>query len=196
MTTETILKNVAKHIVLDKEETAHFISLLTYKEVPKKSYLLKEGQNCKNLSYVHSGALRSFCTNNEGKESTVMFAIADWWLTDMYCFLNEKPAMTYIETIEDSCIFQLSRQNFENLFNAIPKFERFFRVLMQNAYTREQLRIIENLTLPAEERYERFLDKYPQVVKQVTQKQIASYLGITPEFLSSLRKKKTPRRIS
>ena len=125
-----------------------------------------------------------------------MFALPDWWVTDMYCYLNAKPAMMYIEAIADSCVFQLSRDNFDNLFAAIPKFERFFRILMQNAYTREQLRIIGNLTLSAEERYDRFLDKYPGIVKQVTQKQIASYLGITPEFLSTIRRKKMQKKIS
>ena len=196
MTPDLILKNVAKHITLTGEEISHFTSVLKYQELPNKSRLLSEGQACKYLSYVHSGALRSYCIDKEGKQSTIMFAVADWWLTDMYCFLNEKPAMMYIETIERSCILQLSRENFGNLFNVIPKFERFFRILMQNAYTREQLRVIDNLTLTAEERYDKFLNKYPQIVKQVTQKQIASYLGITPEFLSVIRKKKTTRKIS
>ena len=196
MTHDLILQNISKHIVLDNEEINYFTSILAYKEIPKKTCLLAEGQACKYLSYVHSGALRSYCLDKEGKQSTIMFAVADWWLTDMYCFLNEKPAMMYIEAIDDSDIFQLSRDNFGKLFNAIPKFDRFFRILMQNAYTREQIRIIENLTLSAEERYDRFLNKYPQIVKQVTQKQIASYLGITPEFLSAIRKKKTPGRIS
>lgn len=193
---DLILKNIAKHISLDLEETNYFISLLFYREVPKKTVLLAEGQACKYLNFVDSGALRSYCLDKEGKECTIMFAVADWWVTDMYCYLNEKPAMMYIETIEDSSIFQLSRKNFSNLFTVIPKFERFFRILMQNAYTREQLRIIENLTLTAEERYDRFINKYPQIVKQVTQKQIASYLGITPEFLSAIRKKKAKGKIS
>lgn len=118
-----------------------------------------------------------------------MFAMKDWWLTDMYCFLNEKPSMTFIETIEDSIVLNLSKANFDHLLIAIPKFERFFRILMQNAYTREQLRSIENLTLNAEERYLRFINKYPHIAANVTQKQIASYLGITPEFLSSIRRK-------
>ncbi len=196
MVHDLILKNIAKHIVLDKEETNYFSSLIAYKEVSKKTCLLTEGQACKHLSYVHSGALRSYCLDKDGKESTIMFAVADWWVTDMYCFLNNKPAMMYIEAIEDSCIFQLSKENFDKLFSTIPKFERFFRILMQNAYTREQLRVIESLSLAAEERYDRFLLKYPQIVKQVTQKQIASYLGITPEFLSTIRKKKSKGKIS
>jgi CRP-like cAMP-binding protein len=106
----------------------------------------------------------------------------------MFCFLNEKPAMMYIEAIENSCVFQLSKAHLEKLFNNVPKFERFFRILMQNAYTREQLRAIENLSLSAEGRYESFLIKYPHIAKVVTQKQIASYLGITPEFLSAIKK--------
>jgi CRP-like cAMP-binding protein len=196
MSHELILKNIAKHITLSQEETNYFSSLTTYKEIPKKTNLLTEGQACKYLYFVHSGALRSFCLDKEGKESTIMFAVADWWVTDMYCYLNEKPAMMHIETIEDSNIFQLSRENFDKLFISIPKFERFFRILMQNAYTREQLRIIENLTLPAQERYDRFINKYPHIIKQVTQKQIASYLGITPEFLSAIRKNKAKGKIS
>ena len=191
---DLILKNVAKHISLTGEEAGYFTSLLIYKETPKKTTLLVEGQACNQLSYVHSGALRSYCLDKEGKESTIMFAVADWWLTDMYCFLNEKPAMMYIEAIEDSCLLTISRENFDRLLNENPKFERFFRILFQNAYTREQLRIIENLTLTAEERYFRFINKYPQIVPHVTQKQIASYLGITPEFLSAIRKKNVPRR--
>ena len=185
---DLILKNVAKHISLSREEQDHFISFLVCKDVPKKTNLLVEGQLCNQLSYICSGALRSYCLDKNGKESTIMFAVNDWWLTDMYCFLNEKPAMTFIETIEDSSVINLSKSNFDELLTVIPKFERFFRVLLQNAYTREQLRTIENLTLNAEERYERFINKYPQIVSKVTLKQIASYLGITPEFLSVVRK--------
>lgn len=190
MTHDLILKNIAKHIDLDKEEETFFISLITSKEVAKKTLILKEGQVCKYISYVHSGALRAFHIDKEGKEATIMFAVADWWVTDMFCFLNEKHAMTNIEAINDSCIFQLSKAHLEKLFYSVPKFERFFRILMQNAYIREQLRIIENLSLSAEERYKSFLLKYPDITKAITQKQIASYLGITPEFLSAIRKNK------
>jgi CRP-like cAMP-binding protein len=191
-----VLSNIKRHIALNKEETDYFISLLESKRLAKKDCLLKEGQNCKAISYVHSGALRAFYQNKEGKESTIMFATADWWITDMYCFINQKPAMMYIEAIEDSCIFQLTKENFDQLLRNVTKFEKFFRILMQNAYIREQLRVLQNLSLPAEERYNNFLDKYPQLVQQITQKQIASYLGITPEFLSVIRKNKSKGNIS
>ena len=185
---DAILANIGKHIDPDEEEIAYFISLLKFRRLPKKTFLLKEGQACKNLYYVHSGALRAYCMDKKGKAATIMFAPADWWVTDMYCFLNEQKAMLTIEAIEPSCVFQISKPQFDGLLGRLPKFERWFRILMQNAYTREQLRAIDTLSLSAEERYARFLAKYPFIASQVTQKQIASYLGITPEFLSVIRK--------
>lgn len=196
MTYDLLLANIAKHIQLTEEEVAYVTSLVTFKQVAKKQSLLQEGQVCRYINYVHSGALWAYYSDKENKEVTVMFAVADWWITDMFCFVNAKPAMMYIEAIEDSCIFQLSKENLDNLFQTLPKWERFFRVLMQNAYIREQLRMMETLSLSAEERYDKFIAKYPQIVKQVTQKQIASYLGITPEFLSAIRKKKSSKTLS
>ena len=195
MTHDLILKNIEKHISPDKEEIEYFISLLQYKEITKKDFLLREGEICKNISYVHSGALRAYYLSKE-KEATIMFAVADWWITDMYCFVNQKPAMMYIEAMENSCIFQLKKEKLNTLLIKVPKFEKFFRILMQNAYIREQLRILQNLSMSAEDRYDNFLNKYPQIAQQVTQKQIASYLGITPEFLSAIRKNKSKGTIS
>jgi len=188
VTYDSILKNIQKHLVLDQEEIDFFTSLIRWRRVPKKSLLLKEGQLCRHLNYVHSGALRAYCMDKKGKEGTIMFALADWWITDMYCFLNGKRAMMQIEVLEDSVIFQISKENWDRLLSDQPKFEKLFRILMQNAYTREQLRAIERLSLSAEERYESFLAKYPVIASTVTQKQIASYLGITPEFLSVIRR--------
>jgi CRP-like cAMP-binding protein len=185
---ELILKNISKHINLDKEELTYFLSLVKWKNIGKKTLLLTAGEACKYISYVHSGALRAFYLDKEGKEATVMFAVADWWVTDMYCFLNSRPAMMYIEALEDSCVLQLSKERLDKLLVDVPKFEKFFRILMQNAYTREQLRVMEYLSLSAEERYDSFLYKYPHIAKSVRQKQIASYLGITPEHLSAIRK--------
>ncbi len=196
MTPDLLLSNIAKHITLIEEEPHYVTSLFTYKEVAKKNLVLQEGQVCQYISYVQSGALRAYCIDKENKEVTVMFAVADWWVTDMFCFVNVKPAMMYIEAIEDSCIFQLSKDNLDKLFETLPKWERFFRILMQNAYIREQLRMMETLSLSAKERYDKFLAKYPQIAQQVTQKQIASYLGITPEFLSAIRKKKMRKTLS
>ncbi len=194
---DSILANVAKHISLNEKETASFVARLKLKNLKKKEFVLKAGQPCTTINYVHSGSLRSFYENNKGSsETTIMFAVADWWITDMPCFINQLPAMTSIEALDDCCIFQLSKEDLDTLYIEVPKFERFFRILMQNAYVREQLRTLQNLSLPAEERYTKFLMKYPDMAKRLTQKQIASYLGITPEFLSVLRKKITKGIIS
>jgi CRP-like cAMP-binding protein len=196
MTQELVLQNVGKHISLDRAEADHFLSLLHETEVPKKTLILKEGQLCRTIHFVVAGALRAYHINKEGKETTIMFALPDWWITDMFCFINQQPAMLYVEAIVPSRIFQLKKDDLDGLYLRIPKFERFFRILMQNAYIREQLRMIENLSLPAEERYLSFLEKYPQIAQQITQKQIASYLGVTPEFLSSIRAGRAKRTIS
>jgi CRP/FNR family transcriptional regulator, anaerobic regulatory protein len=193
MTQDLVLHNISKHISLDNEETAYFMSLLKPKQLLKKSFILKEGQRCKYISFVNSGTLRAYYLDKEGKEATIMFAVADWWITDMYCYINRLPAMLNIEAVENSSIFQLQKDHFDTLLLKVPKFERFFRILMQNAYIREQLRVIQNLSLSAEQRYDNFLSKYPLVAKKVTQKQIASYLGITPEFLSTIRGNKSKR---
>ncbi len=186
---ELILQNIAKHISLDETESTYFTSRLTPVTPAKKEIILAEGQLCKTIYFVNAGTLRAFYTDTQGRESTIMFASKNWWITDMHCFLNQLPAMLHIEALENCSLIQLQKADLDRLFEQVPKFERFFRIIMQNAYTREQLRMIETLSLPAEERYHRFLSKYPQVATQVTQKQIASYLGITPEFLSMLRAK-------
>lgn len=196
MTQNLILKNIAKHISLDENETSYFLSILKEKKYPKKSIILKEGEICRTINFVQSGTLRAFFRDPQGKESTIMFAVSDWWITDMSCFINQQPAMLNIETIEESVILHLQKDDLDDLYFKIPKFERFFRIIMQNAYIREQLRVIQNLSLSAEQRYYIFLEKYPQVAKQVTQKQIASYLGITPEFLSMIRANKNKQAIS
>jgi CRP-like cAMP-binding protein len=191
--TDLVLANIAKHVSLDPDEKAYFISLLKEQEVPKKTLILKEDQLCKSIFFVQSGALRAFHLDKNGRESTILFALPDWWITDMHGFIHQLPAMLYIEALERSEVLQLNKNDLDELLRKVPKFERFFRILMQNAYIREQLRVIQNLSLSAEERYNQFLKKYPQVAKQVTLKQIASYLGITPEFLSIIRANKTGR---
>jgi CRP-like cAMP-binding protein len=183
MNTETLLFSIAKQVDLNEKEAELLISL-------KRDLILKEGDKCENIFFVNTGIIRAFVLGENGKESTIMFAKEFWWITDMYCFLNSKPSMTNIEAVSDAELLVLSKNNFDVLLLKIPKLERFFRILMQNAYTREQLRVIENLTLNAEIRYENFTKKYPELIKQITLKQIASYIGISPEFLSVLRAKK------
>lgn len=188
---QLVLANVGKHITLAKEEANRFTVLLRKISIQKKDFLLKQGQVCKNIYFVNGGALRAYYSDKQDKETTIMFGVADWWITDMYSFLNLQPALMHLEALEDSEVLELSKQDLDGLYVDVPKFERFFRIIIQNAYVREQVRVIHNLSMTAEERYEIFLQKYPQIARRVTQKQIASYLGITPEFLSAIRARKS-----
>jgi CRP-like cAMP-binding protein len=193
---QLVLQNVAKHISLTPSETGFFLSLLQEKKIKKKEFLLHAGQSCKAISFVNTGALRAFHTDTDDKQSTIMFAITDWWITDINSFVNRIPALISIEAVENSELLQLTNDDLEVLFLKVPKFERFFRILMQNSYVREQQRVLQTLSLPAEQLYQNFLKKYPAFANKVPQKHIASYLGITPEFLSFIRKKKSKRSIS
>src|SRR3954451_17844688 len=122
---QSILKNIAKHITLNEDEAHYFTSLLQYKELHRKDFLLKEGQSCRTISYVHSGALRAFYVDKEGKESTIMFAIHDWWITDMYCFVMEQPAMQNIVSIKNSSVLQLRKSDLEKLYLEVPSLKDF-----------------------------------------------------------------------
>ncbi len=186
---DSILSNVARYVTLQPQEAHAFTSLLRHREVPRKEFLLKAGQTARQISFIHSGALKAYYLDASSVENIIMLAVDDWWITDMYSFSMAKPAMQYISAIEDSEVFQLQRNDFDKLLAQFPVFEKFFRILMQNAYIREQLRIIQNLSMPAEDRYVNFLNKYPQLVQRVSQKQIASYIGVSPEFLSAMRRR-------
>jgi CRP-like cAMP-binding protein len=185
-----ILANVAKHIVLNEAEIERFTSVLRNVSVSKKEVLLKQGEVCKNIYFVNSGIVRAYYADKQDKETTIMFGSTDWWITDMFSFLNQQPALMHMEALETSEALELSKSDMDRLYVDVPKFERFFRIIIQNAYVREQVRVIQNLSMTAEERYQIFIQKYPHIVQRVTQKQIASYLGITPEFLSAIRARK------
>ena len=121
---DLILANVGKHITLDEKEISFFTSLLKEKHIDKKDFVLKEGQLCQYISFVNSGLLRAYYLDKEDKESTIMFAVADWWITDMYCYINRKPAMLTIQAVEDSQIL--------NLKSLKKKQEAFQRIQFKN----------------------------------------------------------------
>ena len=188
MDTEWVRKNISRHIDLTEEESKYLDTLFLLQAIPAKKIIQEAGKACPYFYFVNEGILRAYFVNPDGKETTLMFAVKDWWITDMYAFENQAPAMLTIESLSSSEILLLHREKMEELLEKYPKFERFFRIIFQRAYIREQLRTIQNLSLPAEERYKNFIAKYPYIEQLVMQKQIASYLGITPEFLSKIRK--------
>jgi CRP-like cAMP-binding protein len=193
MNTDLILPNVSKHITLDEEEKEFFISLLQERKIKRKEYLLKPGEICRLENFVTQGCLRIYTIDDKGVEHIGMFAIEDWWVSDMYSFLTQTPATYFIDAIEDTTVLQISKENLDKLYERVPKFDRFFRILLQNAFIASQRRINQNLSFTAEERYLNFIKTYPQLEKRLSLKQISAFLGITPEFLSMLRRKLATR---
>lgn len=150
---------------------------------------MREGEVCRYETFVTKGCLITYYLDNNGSEHIIDFSVEEWWAEDLYSFLTQTASRFYIKAIEDTDILQISKNNLEILYQEIPKFERFFRILFQNAFIAQREQINSMLSVPAEERYLSFLKKKPYAEKRFSQKDIASYLGITPQFLSTLKKK-------
>lgn len=185
---QRILNNIARLIRLTEEEEQYFTSLLQTKKLRKRQYLLQEGDVCRYEHFVNSGCLRTYHIDEKGVEHVVQFAPEDWWIGDMYSFITQTPARLTIDALEDSEIFYFDKAAEEKLFAQVPKFERFFRLLLQNSFVAQQNRILSTMSDPAEERYRKFVARYPHLEQRLPQHQIASYLGITPESLSRIRR--------
>lgn len=184
---ELILQNVAKHIQLSPSETDLFISFLAPRTLKSKQFLLEEGQTSKHSTFVLSGCLKGFTVDKNGFEHILSFAPSGWWIADMYSLITQQAGQLNIQASSPSEVLLLSKTNQEKLFQAIPKFERFFRILTENSLVASQQRVVDNLSLSAEERYQHFCQKYPSLVQTLPQKEIASYIGVTPEFFSKMR---------
>ena len=184
-----ILDNLSKHISLTQQEQELYLSKTEIHQYKAKTILLNAGEICKTSYFVNSGVLRSFNINDNIVEHVLSFACSGWWISDMYSLLSQKPGNLFIQVLEDAEVVSLSKENQEILFQEIPKLERFFRILTENSLVAHQERLMDNLSLSAEERFEKFSKKYPDLMQKVPQKQIASYLGVTPEFFSKMKSK-------
>lgn len=182
-----IISNISKHITLSKKEEFFFASLLQVSKLKRKQLLLHEGDVCNNITFVVSGCLKSYTIDEKGIEHAVGFTTADWWTGDLYSLITQKPCTINIAAIEDTEIIQLTKPNQEILYQKVPKFERFFRILTEKSLAASRERVIDNMSLRTEERYKNFCQKYPTLLNKLPQKEIATYLGVTPEFLSKMR---------
>jgi len=187
MDLQPFLDHISRYIQLTTGEQSVFLSKVKFRKYLKGQFVVQNGDICRHESFVLSGCLKTFYIDNDGHEHTVMFAIEDWWTADLGSFISQTPADLNVQCLEDSELIQISYNDLQQLYIEIPKLERFFRIIIQNAFVAAQKRIINNLSLPAMERYIRFRDQYPKIEQRVPQYMIASYLGITKEFLSKIR---------
>lgn len=187
MNHKLILNNISKHISLDKEEEKFFISLLESRKVKRKEFLLQTGDICRHSAFVTDGCMRGYTIDENGFEHILQFAPTDWWIADMYSLITQKSGNLFIEAMEESEVLLLSKEEQEKLYISIPKFERFFRIITENSLVSSRQRVMDNLSLTAMQRYEKFCSAYPTVFNTIPQKHIAAYIGVTPEFLSKLK---------
>ena len=188
-----ILQNVARFIDLSDAEKKLFKSLLKVGSAKRKEFVMQPGEITKYEYYITKGCLKVYSLDRNGVEHVSMFAIEDFWTGDMASFMLQQPSTYFIKALEDSEFLMISKDNFERLFQEIPKFERFYRNLYQRSLVSYIQRTNQGISLTAEERYEIFLEKYPHIANRITQKDLAAYLGITPEFLSIIRSKMSKR---
>ena len=187
MEAKPLLAYIGNYVSLTPEEEAIFTSRIRIRRYLKGQFVLQQGDVCTHESFVLSGCLKQFHTDSSGHEHIVMFAIENWWAGDLGSFFTQQPSSFNIQCLENCELVQLSQPDLEELYVEIPKLERFFRMIIQKAYVASQHRIVNNFSLTAKERYQQFRRQYPQIDQRVPQYMIASYLGITPEFLSKIR---------
>ena len=189
MNVDLLIASISRHISLDTEEIVFFTSLLQAKTLKTGDFLLREGDVCRYETFVTKGCLKTYYLDKNGSEHIIDFSIEEWWADDLYSFFTQTASKSNIKAIEPTEVLQISKNNLEILYQQLPKFERFFRILFQNAYITQREQINLALSASAEERYLLFIKKKPYAEKRFAQKDIASYLGVTPQFLSTMKKK-------
>lgn len=184
-----ILNHLKETIFLDEADQELILSCLDIKYLKKKENVLEPGQVSDHMRYVAKGSMRVYNLDENSQEQTLQLGIENWWINDLYSYLSGKPSRMYIQAMETTVLVQVSRSNLEMLFVKVPQISNFFRIKMQTAYVVLQERTMENLSLDSYEKYEKFRKDYRHLEQRFPQYVIASYLGMTPEFLSYLRKK-------
>jgi len=185
-----LIAAISRHIELSSEEENLIKGFWSEKTLEKGDYLLQNGQTCRTDNFVVDGVLKAFYIDPEtGKEEILYFAIENWWATDIDSFQKQQPSIYNIQAIEKTIVLQIHHSSFQEMLVQLPKLERFFRIILENYLGSLQRRIILNKVFDAEQRYLDFLKNYPKISDKVPNYLIASYLGISAEFLSRIRKK-------
>lgn len=188
--TKFILSNIRRHVAISPEEEQFLIAVLTPVTYRLGDLAQEAGEVTRNIIHVNSGCLMTYFTDKEGSDQVIQFASAGWWTGDLHSMSTQEPSIYTTRALVDSSVFLLPTVRMDELLTRHPIFERYFRITFQNSLVTHQKRIIETLTLSAEERYAHFQKKYPQLEQFVPLKYVASYLGMTPEFLSKIRRKR------
>lgn len=189
-----ILNYFRKYIELTEDDERRICSSFTEQLIKKRQFIVQPNFVATHRSYVINGAFRSYVVTPQGEEHTISFAIDDWWITDYNSYIYQRPATMFVVALEDSRIMQIEFKKEMELKAAHHKFETFFRTIAERGLASYQRRVISNLTKTAEERFEEFESNYPDIAQRVPQYALASFLGMTTEYLSKMRNKRMKKK--
>ena len=193
MTAQPIVEYFKNYLPLDKEEIKLLDERTKRRQIKRRQMILQEGFVCKHYSFVVAGCFKMYGTDEKGYEHNISFAAENDWIADLGSFYSEKPSKLFIEALEPSSILQIEKTDLLFLFVNVPKFDRNFRVIAEEKFIELQNRLLLNFTSNTQQRYTEFLEQYPNLAMRLPNAQIASYLGVTPEFLSKVRAQKPPK---
>ncbi len=182
-----LITTIEKHVPLNNQEQHRILLAFTSQHIKKKDFFLRAGEVCKQVAFVLQGCLRSYAVDEQGIEHNLQFAPEGWWITDMNSIIHGAIARLNIDAIEDSQALLLSRDQQDRLLKEVPKLERFFRIISEKSMAGSHKRLIDQVSVNAQTRYLNFCEQYPGLIQRLPQKQIASYIGVTPEFLSKIK---------
>ena len=188
MKQNSIVNQIFKSLAFDEKEEELIYSKLNKIDLKKGEHLLESGERVVDLYYISDGCLRTYYIDNEGKEHTIQFAVMDWWISDYIALFGNAKSTLNIECIQNATLYKISKIDLDSICDHFPEIERFHRKKMENAFAGFQKRILSNLSQSAKERYLDFIKSYPTIEQQIKNYHIASYLGITTESLSRIRK--------
>lgn len=186
---ELLLNHIRKDVALNQDDVDKLLDIIEFKQLNKKEFLIQPGETSNSMNFITKGCMRSYYLDENGQEHTLQLGIEEWWINDLYSYLSRKKSRMYVQALENTTIVQLPRIKLEELFFKAPAISHFFRIKIQNAYVAIQERVIDGMSDDAYERYTDFIKSYRNLEQRVPQYIVASYLGVTAEFLSYLRKK-------
>ena len=191
---EKIVHFLKQRVNVSDQEADAFAQVFQEKRLRRKQLLVQPGFVARHRYYVVDGVLRSFIVDDLGQETTIALAVRDWWITDYNSFIYQQPATLFVEALNSACVLQLSYEEEQKLKAANSRYETFFRIIAERGLAAQQRRIISGLTQSAEERYEQFVENYPQFLQEIPQYILASFLGMSTEFLSRIRNNRVARK--
>lgn len=187
MAIQPLIDHFANYLPLDEEEAKELALRSKIRKVKRRQFVLSEGEVCRHYNFVLQGCLKMYKVDESEKEHNLAFAIENEWSTDIGSFHSEEPSSLYIEAVEPSILIQIAKPDLLHLYVQYPKFDRNFRVIIEDQFVELQRRLLQTISTSAEERYLQFSRQYPNLLQRLPNTQIASFLGITPEFLSRIR---------